>query len=91
MAYVHIEKTGLRTYVTGVSYLPVYVQRTTAGGRTAFRVLPVLPGLEPDTDCPLSDGRRKRAWRPCGRSLRPLLYRPNEDISPLDPATARVS
>ncbi len=85
VAYVHVEKRGLRTFVTGVSYLPVYVQQGTAQGKTAYRVLPILPGLEPDTDVPLSDADRQRmaeVWE----ELRPLLYSPNEGISPLDPS-----
>jgi poly-gamma-glutamate capsule biosynthesis protein CapA/YwtB (metallophosphatase superfamily) len=84
VAYVHIEKRGLRAFVTGVSYLPVYVQRGSAHGRTTYRVLPVLPGLEPSTDVPLSDADRQRmaaVWE----ELRPLLYSPNEGVSPLDP------
>jgi poly-gamma-glutamate capsule biosynthesis protein CapA/YwtB (metallophosphatase superfamily) len=84
VAYVHLEKRGLRTYVTGVSYLPVYVQRTNVSGRTAFRVLPVLPGLKPESDLPVSpaeEARMAAVWE----ELRPLLYRPNENISPLYP------
>ncbi|MCL5735881.1 MAG: CapA family protein [Actinobacteria bacterium] len=86
VAYVHIEKRGLRAFVTGVSYLPVYVQQGKVSGRTAYRILPVIPGLEPDTDITLSDADRQRmaqVWE----ELRPLLYSPNEGISPLDPAT----
>ena len=82
VAYVHIEKRGLRTYVTGVSYLPVYVQRTSVTGRTAYRVLPVLPGLQPESDLPISATEKARmaaVWE----ELRPLLYSPNENISPL--------
>ena len=85
VAYVHIEKKGLSVSVTGISYLPVYVQQRALSGKTTFRVLPVLPGLEPDTDVPLSDADRQRmsaVWE----ELRPLLYSPNEGISPLDPS-----
>ena len=84
VAYVHIEKRGLRAFVTGVSYLPVYVQKGRAAGKVSYRVVPVLPGLEPDTDIPLSDAQRQRmaaVWE----ELLPLLYSPNEGISPLDP------
>jgi hypothetical protein len=82
IAYLHIEKRGLRTFVTGVSYLPVYVQQGTLSGRPAYRVLPVLPGMEPNTDVGLSDADRQRmgaVWE----ELRPLLYSPNEGIVPL--------
>jgi poly-gamma-glutamate capsule biosynthesis protein CapA/YwtB (metallophosphatase superfamily) len=85
VAYVHIEKRGLRAYVTGVSYLPVYVQRSTSEVPVRYRVLPVLPGSEPKTDAPLTAGDRQRmagVWE----ELRDLLYRPDENISPLDPA-----
>ena len=113
VAYLHLQKRGLRTYVTGVSYLPIYVQEatrdaslfggtaatdaltgqasttaTTGAGKkmvTTFRVLPVLPGLDPKTDVPLSaDDRVMMAsiWE----SVRSLLYRPDESISPLAPS-----
>lgn len=84
VVYVHLEKRGLRTYVNGLSYLPVYVQQSEVSGRTAFRVLPVLPGLEPDSDLPITpaeEARMAEVWE----ELRPLLYRPNENISPLSP------
>ncbi len=82
VAYVHMEKRGLRTYVTGVSYLPVYVQRSTITGRVTYRVLPVLPGVDPDSDIPASSAdqaRMTQVWE----ELRPLLYRPNENIAPI--------
>lgn len=84
VAFVHIEKLGLRAYVTGVSYLPVYVQEGTLKGETTYRVLPVLPGLEPTTDTVLTVFDRDRmasVWE----ELRPLLYSPNQGIVPLDP------
>jgi poly-gamma-glutamate capsule biosynthesis protein CapA/YwtB (metallophosphatase superfamily) len=85
IAYVHIEKKGLRTRVTGISYLPVYVQRSTEQSPVRYRVLPVLPGSEPATDAPLTAGDRERmaqVWE----ELRDLLYRPDERIAPLRPA-----
>ena len=85
VAYVHIEKRGLRAYVTGVSYLPVYVQRSTSETPVRYRVLPVLPGSEPKSDAPLTAGERQRmaeVWE----ELRGQLYRPDESIAPLDPA-----
>ena len=95
IAYLHLEKRGLRTYVTGVSYLPLYVQvsvptesATPASGEqqpAKYRILPVLPGLEPDTDVPLTADDKQRmaqVWE----NARGLLYRPDEKISPLAPA-----
>lgn len=111
IAYLHFQKRGLRTYVTGVSYLPIYVQAisaqaslsggttTTAAGKgtsttvtttgakkpvTAYRILPVLPGLDPQTDVPLTNEDtlgRAAIWE----RARSLLYRPDENISPLLP------
>jgi poly-gamma-glutamate capsule biosynthesis protein CapA/YwtB (metallophosphatase superfamily) len=114
IAYLHIQKRGLRTYVSGVSYVPLYVQKgivqagstspdritggatsttststsATAGAdatKTVFRILPVLPGLDPDTDVVLTAEDKARmatiweyAWN--------RLYRPDERISPLSPS-----
>jgi poly-gamma-glutamate capsule biosynthesis protein CapA/YwtB (metallophosphatase superfamily) len=85
VAYVHMEKRGLRTVVTGVSYLPVYVQRSTAGSSLRYRVLPVLPGVAPQTDIPLTV-REKERMAEVWEELREVLYRPDENIAPLDPA-----
>jgi poly-gamma-glutamate synthesis protein (capsule biosynthesis protein) len=85
VAYVHIEKRGLRTLVTGVSYLPVYVQRSAAESPVRYRVLPVLPGGSAKTDIPLTlreTERMAQVWE----DLRPVLYRPDEGIAPLVPA-----
>ena len=113
IAYLHFQKRGLRTYITGVDYLPIYVQEattdvsltgdtsttedlsgkgssttaTTAAGKgfvTTFRILPVLPGLDPDTDVALTPDDKLRMaeiWN----NVRSLLYRPDENISPLSP------
>lgn len=83
VAYVHMERRGLRTYVTGISYMPVYVQRSTVTGRATYRVLPVLPGVKPESDLPLSsadEARMTAVWE----ELRPLLYNPDEGIAPLN-------
>lgn len=85
VAYVHIEKRGLRTVVTGVSYLPVYVQRSASESPLCYRVLPILPGLATRTDTPLTrreEERMAQVWE----DLRELLYRPDENIAPLDPS-----
>ena len=85
VAYVHIEKQGLRAVVTGVSYLPVYVQRSATESPVRYRVLPVLPGGRGQTDIPLTlreTERMAQVWE----DLRRLLYRPDENIRPLDPS-----
>ena len=70
-----------RASVTGVSYLPVYVQKSLEEGIT-YRVLPVLPGLTPETDMPLSPqdlGRMNQLWD----ELEDHIYRPDEGIVPV--------
>ena len=84
IAYLHLEKRDLRTYVTGVSYLPLYIQAVTGEDTAKYRILPVLPGLEPDTDVPLTDDDRERMAK-VWKDARGLLYRPDENISPLVP------
>ncbi len=84
IAYVHIEKKGIRAYVTGISYLPVYVQRSVGADLVNYRVLPVLPGSSPDTDTALAtadEERMAQVWN----EVRDALYRPDEGIAPLDP------
>ncbi len=86
--YLRFQKRGLRTYLMGIDYLPLYVQVAYASGAEAagkpvgFRVLPVLPGVEPDTDIPLTaddKARMSTIWN----YVREQLYRPDEDITPL--------
>jgi hypothetical protein len=65
--------------------MPVYVQRSTITGRTTYRVVPVLPGVTPESDLPLSsadEARMTAVWE----ELRPLLYNPDEGIAPLNRA-----
>jgi poly-gamma-glutamate synthesis protein (capsule biosynthesis protein) len=105
--YLHLRKSGLRTYVTGIEFMPLYVQEgavdaptpgqaATTGETTsttaseasktpAFRILPVLPGLEPDTDVPLTDEDRA-AMNAIWEYARNLLNRPDENIVPLVPS-----
>jgi hypothetical protein len=81
--YIHVTKNGLQTFVTGISYLPLYVQRWTEQSPARYRVLPVLPGLSPNTDTTLTEYDEERMsaiWD----DLRGLLYRPDERIRPLD-------
>jgi poly-gamma-glutamate synthesis protein (capsule biosynthesis protein) len=94
IAYLHLQKRGLRTYVTGVSYLPLYVQVSNTAQETTteetsteekpptYRVLPVMPGLEPETDVALTDQDKQRMAQ-IWNETRELLYRPDENISPL--------
>ncbi len=51
----------------------------------AFRILPVLPGLEPDTDVPLT-AEDRAAMNAIWEYARNLLYRPDENIVPLAPS-----
>lgn len=83
VAYVHIEKRGLRTTVTGVSYMPVYVQQSTVDSTVRYRVLPVCPGLLPETDTLLTVKDEQRMAEVWGE-LRDILYRPDEYISPIN-------
>jgi poly-gamma-glutamate synthesis protein (capsule biosynthesis protein) len=89
IAYVHIEKDGLRTRVTGMSYLPVYVQMALDGDDTDYRILPVFPGLVPASDADLEEldeNRMDQVWE----ELSALLYRPDEGIVPLNPFEIRT-
>jgi len=84
IAYIHIEKRGLQTDVTGISYLPVYMQET-ADDPAEYRILPVLPWLYPVTDttiAPEDETRMDEVWE----ELSALLYRPDEGIVPVLPA-----
>jgi Bacterial capsule synthesis protein PGA_cap len=85
IAYIHITKTGQHTSVGGVSYLPVYVQAAAEQSPVRYRVLPVVPGREPETDTALTAADEQRmaaVWE----ELREVLYRPDENIRDLYPA-----
>lgn len=58
--YVDIEKDGDGARVTGIRYLPVYVEKQPVAGQDQWRVVPVLPGVEPVTDVPLNAASRAR-------------------------------
>ena len=60
IAYLHVEKRGLRTFVTGVSYLPVYTQSSSQEAPTRYRILPVLAGIGA-VDGRAAHGRRQAA------------------------------
>jgi hypothetical protein len=55
-----VEKGDDGARVTGIRYLPVYVEKQPVAGQDQWRVLPVLPGVEPLTDVPLSAASRAR-------------------------------
>lgn len=84
IAYVHIGKQGDRATVTGISYLPVYVQKS-GEEVTTYRILPVLPGLTPEVDTAISpedQARINQVWD----ELEDMLYRPDEGIVPVRPS-----
>lgn len=85
VAYVQIRRDGEKVTVTGIKYLPVYVQMKESKGKKNYRVLPVLPGLEPTTDLAISTDDKERMSR-VWEELRLLLYSPNEGITTLDPS-----
>ncbi|MHB8868661.1 MAG: CapA family protein [Thermoleophilia bacterium] len=60
LLFVDVLEDGAGARVTGLRYLPVYVQKTWAGGRTRYRVLPVHPDLPSGGDLPVSSSER---WR----------------------------
>ncbi len=60
IVYLDIEKTSSGTSVTGVRYLPVWVQKSYATGSAQFRVLPVGPGIAKSSDLALSSDDKAR-------------------------------
>jgi poly-gamma-glutamate synthesis protein (capsule biosynthesis protein) len=83
IAYINIEKRGLRVSVTGISYLPVYVQRSTRVYPPTYRVVPLLPGLEPSTDIAFTR-RDKTRMDQIRSELDTILSRPEDNIQLLD-------
>ncbi len=84
IVYLRIQKQGDKTRVASVRYLPVYVQKSGEEDIT-YRILPVLPGLTPQTDTaitPADQARMNQVWD----DLKNLLYRPDEGTVPLNPA-----
>lgn len=60
LLYADVLEDGSGVRVTGLRYLPVYVQKTWWGGRTRYRVLPAHPDLPPGSDLGVSSSER---WR----------------------------
>jgi poly-gamma-glutamate capsule biosynthesis protein CapA/YwtB (metallophosphatase superfamily) len=81
--YVHVQKVGDKTTVTGLSYLPVLAQR--GGSPRTVRLLPVLPGVLPQTDTVIGAGtqaRMDKVW-----NYYEVMYdKPQDNIVPFDPA-----
>jgi poly-gamma-glutamate capsule biosynthesis protein CapA/YwtB (metallophosphatase superfamily) len=81
--YVHIEKSGDKTTVTGLSFLPVLVQKVGPHPQTV-RILPVLPGLTPQTDTTIATttkARMDKVWN----YYKTMYDKPQDNIVPLDP------
>lgn len=85
--YIKIRRNANKVLVTGLDYLPTYVQLAQRQGKTSYRVLPVLPGLQPNSDIQLSASDKtdmNRVWE----ETRLLIFNPNENINPLDASEA---
>ena len=82
VVYVHLEKLGDETTVTGLSFLPV--MRQTTKSPLTVRLLPVLPGLNPQTDIAIDSATKARmdkVWD----YYQGMYDKPEENIAPLDP------
>lgn len=82
VVYVHLEKLGDETTVTGLSFLPV--MRQTTKSPLTVRLLPVLPGLTPQTDIAI-DSRTKARMDKVWDYYQGMYDKPEENIVPLDP------
>ena len=82
VVYVHLEKLGDKTTVTGLSFLPV--MRQTVRSPLTVRLLPVLPGLDPQTDIAI-DSRTKARMDKVWDYYQSMYDKPEENIVPLDP------
>ncbi len=83
--YLDIEKDRSGVRITGVEYLPIYVERGEADGRVQYRVVPVVLGPAPVSDLTVTADIRARmdqVWE----ELHALLDRPEDHIQALDPA-----
>jgi poly-gamma-glutamate capsule biosynthesis protein CapA/YwtB (metallophosphatase superfamily) len=83
--YVDIVKDGDGARVSGLRYLPVYVEKQPLAGQEQWRVVPVLPGVEPVTDVPLNAASRQRmadVWD----EMRAQVQNPASGISPCSAA-----
>ncbi len=81
IVYVHLEKLGDETTVAGLSFLPVVVQKLGAHPQTV-RLLPVLPGLTPQTDTKIGEitkARMDKVWN----YYQAMYDKPEDNIVPL--------
>lgn len=72
LLYVDIERTAAGARVTGLRYLPVYVQRGWENGRRAYRVVPAGAEIAP-TWSPASTPADRRRMAQVGEELGQLL------------------
>ncbi len=82
--FVDIEKNQEGVSVTGVRFLPVWVQKTLVNGTAQYRVLPVHPTLDPRSDLPLSQAdheRMSQVWQ----ELTAMLDNPERGITAYQP------
>jgi len=90
IAYVHVEKLGDETKVTGLSFLPTLRQVLGSGSDKKVRMLPVLPGLTPTTDYPIADVTRARmdkAWN----YYQAMYDKPQDNIVPFPAADLSIT
>jgi poly-gamma-glutamate capsule biosynthesis protein CapA/YwtB (metallophosphatase superfamily) len=83
--YVDVVKDANGARVSGLRYLPVYVQKQPVAGQDQWRVLPVLPGVEPSTDIALSQACRARmaeVWT----EIQAAVERPASGVSACTPS-----
>ena len=55
IVYLDIEKSDAGSTVSGIRYLPVYVQKNVRNDNTQFRVIPLVSGVTPSSDLPFSE------------------------------------
>jgi poly-gamma-glutamate capsule biosynthesis protein CapA/YwtB (metallophosphatase superfamily) len=89
VAYLQIEKLGSTAWVTGVQYLPVYMQRGASDGRVSYRILPVLPGVDPLSDLPLT-ARDRAKLDQIWRDTYSMLDDPRAGVTALDRSTLPI-
>lgn len=89
VVYLRIEMRDGAAWVDGIQYLPVYMQRGISGGRMNYRVLPVLPGLIPESDLPLT-ARDKAKLAEIWRDTKGLVDDPSIGVTALDGSSLSI-
>ena len=82
--FVDIEKGHEGVSVTGVRFLPVWVQKTPVNGMSHYRVLPIHPAIDPQSDLTLTSADRRRmdqVWQ----ELTEMLANPDRGITIYQP------